>query len=223
MFKFKGIQSDKMGVIIEEEEHFIAKARQRYETLEIEGKDGAIFESLGYSYIERPIKIQIIDISKLDDILAWLNGVGEFEYKGRKTVARFFSELSPNRSANIKIIDTNFIRDPFWYKADDDYIEIIDKVSNEGNIESRPIIKLEKKDSNNVDLTINDSRFVYDFKEDEYVQIDCDEKTVTCNNLNRNRQIQIDFEFPKLKIGENIVTINSGDCSVKIKRKDRWL
>lgn len=223
MFKFKGIQSDKMGVIIEEEEHFIAKARQRYETLEIEGKDGAIFESLGYSYIERPIKIQIIDISKLDDILAWLNGVGEFEYKGRKTVARFFSELSPNRSANIKIIDTNFIRDPFWYKADDEYIEIIDKVSNEGNIESRPIIKLEKKDSNSVDLTINNSRFIYDFKEDEYVEIDCDEKTVTYDNLNRNRQIQIDFEFPKLKIGENIVTINSGDCSIKIKRKDRWL
>lgn len=42
MFKFKGITNKDMQVVIEEEEHFLAKAPQRYEITEIEGKDDAI-------------------------------------------------------------------------------------------------------------------------------------------------------------------------------------
>lgn len=121
MFKFKGISSQDMQVIIEEEEHFIARASQRYEMTEIEGRDGAIFETSGYSCVERPIYVQCLNTEKIDDILAWLDGEGEFEYKGRKTTARFYSQLEPQRSACIRIIDTTFIRDPFWTKAIDEY------------------------------------------------------------------------------------------------------
>lgn len=127
MFKFKGISSNDMQVVIEEEEHFIARASQRYEITEIEGKDGAIFDELGYSIVERPIYVQCLNINKIDDILAWLNGEGEFEYKGRKTTARFYSQLEPQRSSCIRIIDTTFIRDPFWNKANEDYQLVKDR------------------------------------------------------------------------------------------------
>lgn len=140
MFKFKGISSEDMQVIIEEEEHFIARAAQRYEVTEIEGRDGAIFDVLGYSYVERPIYVQCLNINKIDDILEWLNGEGEFEYKDRKTTARFYAELSPERNACIRIIDTTFIRDPFWHKINDAFVQITNNVENEGNIESRPIL-----------------------------------------------------------------------------------
>lgn len=223
MFKFKGISSKDMQVVIEEEEHFIAKAQQRYEAIEIEGKDGALFEELGYSYIERPIYVQCLNIDKIDDILEWLNGSGEFEYKGRVTIARFYSELEPQRNACIRIIDTTFIRNPFWYKTNDNYVEITNNIQNCGNIESRPIIKLEKTTSNEVDITINGTRFKYNFGQDTYVEIDCEEKTIKYDGFNRNRQIEITYDFPKLKTGNNTVTINSGNCNIKIKRKDRWL
>ena len=124
MFKFKGISSKDMQVIIEEEEHFIARAARRYETIEIEGRDGAIFNELGYSYVERPIYVQCLNPDKIDEILSWLDGEGAFEYKGRKTTARFYSELEPKREGYIKIIDTTFIRDPFWTKLDDEFVEI---------------------------------------------------------------------------------------------------
>ena len=124
MFKFKGISSTDMQVVIEEEEHFIARAARRYETIEIEGRDGAIFEELGYSYVERPIYVQCLNVNKIDNILAWLDGEGEFEYKGRKTTARFYSELEPQREGYIRIIDTTFIRNPFWTKLDDEYVEV---------------------------------------------------------------------------------------------------
>lgn len=223
MFKFKGISSEDMQVVIEEEEHFIAKASQRYEMIEIEGKNGAIFDTLGYSIVERPIYVQCLNIDKIDNILSWLNGEGEFEYKGRKTIARFYSQLEPQRSSCIRIIDTNFIRDPFWHKIDDNYIEITNNITNEGNIESRPILRLEKTNSEEIDITINNIRFKYNFKNDTYVEINCEEKNVIYEGLNRNRQIEIGYEFPKLNIGDNIVTLNSGECVIKAKRKDRWL
>ena len=44
MFIFNNISSTDMEVIIEEEEHFLGKASQRYVRTEIEGKNGALFE-----------------------------------------------------------------------------------------------------------------------------------------------------------------------------------
>lgn len=212
-----------MQVVIEEEEHFIARAAQRYEVTEIEGKDGVIFEELGYSYIERPIVVQCLNVDKIDNILSWLNGEGEFEYKGRKTIARFYSQIEPQRNASIRIIDTTFIRNPFWYKLVDDYIVVSEEIINEGNIQSRPIIRLEKNNEDKVDLLINGVRIIYNFNNEQYVEIDCEEKTIMYEGLNRNRQTEIGYDFPKLNAGTNTITINSGDATIKVKRKDRWL
>jgi len=223
MFRFKGISSTDMQVIIEEEEHFIARASQRYEMTEIEGRDGAIFDTLGYSIVERPIYVQCLNIEKIDNILAWLNGEGEFEYKGRLTTARFYSQLEPQRNACIRIIDTTFIRNPFWYKVNDEYVEVSSRVTNDGNIKSRPIIRLEKNTTDSVDVTIGGARFVYDFKNDTYVEINCEEKTVLYEGKNRSRQLEINYHFPILEIGENIISVSSGDAKIKVKRKDRWL
>ena len=224
MFKFKGISSDDMKVIVEEEIEFLAKAPQRYDRIEIDGRDGAIFNELGYAVVERPIKAQILDNSKLDDVLGWLNGEGQFEYNNRVTTARFYNEIEPKREANIKVASFNFIRDPFWYKANDDYVTVTSTVTNEGNIASRPIIKLEKGEDESIDITIGGVRFTYTFLEnDTFVEIDCEEMKATYEGLNRNRQLSIGYDFPLLPVGESDVTIHSGDATVKVKKKDRWL
>ena len=199
MFIFKGISSEDMEVVIEEEEHFLGKASQRYSQIDIEGRNGALFEEQGYTIIDRPIKVQILNPDKLYKILAWLDGVGILEYKGRTTIARFYNEIEPIRTSNIKIADFTFKRDPFWTKKRADFIEVKDIVINEGTIYSQPIIRLEKKTENKIDITINNVRFIYNFPENEnYVEIDCEEKTTEYDNLNRNRQIEIGYDFPIL-------------------------
>ena len=223
MFKFKNISSTQMKVIVEEEENIIAKASQRVEQIDIEGKDGSIFNILGYSNIEIPLKLYVRDTNKIDDILAWLNGDGILEYKDRITKACFYSSIEPQRSSSIKIIEGSFIRDPFWYKKDDDYLEVENLVINEGNVLSKPIIRIEKNTSNIIDISINDVRFIYNFDEDNYVEIDCEKMNASCDGILKNRNLEIDFNFPILNPGENIVTINNGDAIVKIKRKDCWL
>jgi len=213
-----------MKVIVEEETEFLAKAPLRYDTTEIDGKDGLLYEELGYENIDRPITIQILDNSKLDDILGWLNGYGDFEYNNRITKARFYDEIEPERKATIKIAKFNFIRDPFWYKATDNYTTITTTVKNDGNISSRPIIRLEKGEDESIDITIGEVRFTYTFPTgDTYVEIDCEEMEATYENLLRNRQLAIGYNFPLLPVGESTVTIHSGDATVKVKKKDRWL
>ena len=109
MFKFKGISSDDMSVVIEEEQHFLARAPQKIETTSIEGMDGDIIDFLGYSNIERPIKVQILNTNKLDEILSWLNGKGTFEYENRVTTAYFSQSFEPIRTSSIKVADLMFI------------------------------------------------------------------------------------------------------------------
>lgn len=98
-----------------------------------------------------------------------------------------------------------------------------EKISNEGNVESRPILRLEKTSTESVELTINNCRFKYNFNDEEYVEIDCEEKEVKYEGLNRNRQIEIGYEFPILNVGDNDIKMHSGDCVIKVLRKDRWL
>lgn len=104
------------------------------------------------------------------------------------------------------------------------YLEDTDeKVENQGNIYSKPIIRLEKTVFKEVEIAINGIRFKYNFEEDDYVEIDCEKMTVQYEGLDRNRRLVIDFEFPKLKEGNNDIVMYSGDCIIKCKRKDRWL
>lgn len=223
MFKFKSISSKDMMVVVEEESHFLAKASQRVESAVIDGHDGELIEFFGYQNVERPIKVQILNSKKLDDIFAWLNGEGILEYNDRITKAYFSQAIEPIRTSAIKVADFMFTRSPFWYKKNDDYVTITNSVINEGNVYAKPIIRLEKQVDSKIDLTIAGVRFKYDFQNDEYVDIDCEDMNAYYDNLLRNKQLEIGYEFPILQVGTNNVEVHSGDVIIKIKRKDRWL
>ena len=119
---------------------------------------------------------------------------------------------------------TNIVADNSLATLDVEYMaETTEKIINEGNIYSEPIIRLEKTQTEAVDLTINNVRFKYTFNDDEYAEINCEEKTVQYEGLNRNRQIEIGYDFPKLNVGQNNIIMHTGDCIIKVLRKDRWL
>ena len=108
MFKFKGISSDSMNVIVEEETNIIKKAAQKTEKIDIDGRNGSIYNELGYDDVDFSLKLSIMDISKIDDIFKWLNGKGMFEYNGRITTAYCYTDITTERKATIKSIDVNF-------------------------------------------------------------------------------------------------------------------
>ena len=219
MFKFKGISSDQMKVIAKEED-FIARAPQRFEEVPIEGSDGTILIPLGYGQIQKELDLQILDVNKVDEVLSWLNGEGEFEFNGRISKVYFYDGFDVNRFITLKRAKISYIRDPFWYKVDDAYVDVATSVNNEGNIYSKPTIKL--TGSGTVDLSINGIRFKYTFT-DPFVEIDCEKIKETYNGLSRSRNIEIGLEYPNLTPGNNTIVIHSGTCTIQMRRKDRWL
>ena len=220
MFKFKGISNEQMKVIPVEED-FQSRASIIFEAIEIEGKDGADYIPLGYADVEKELSLQILDTTKIDDIMAWLTGEGFLEYEGRQAFARFYSGFDVNRFVSLKKAEVNYIRSPFWYKIDDPYAAYTILVTNEGNIYSKPLIKL--TGTGIVDISVNGTRFQYTFDTDPYVEIDCEVMTEKYDGISKSRQISIGLEYPKLQPGANNIQIHSGNAIVEIKRKDRWL
>lgn len=219
MFKFKGISNEALKVI-PVEENFFSKAAILYESIEIEGKDGPDYYELGYQPVEKDLELQILDTNLVDEIMAWINGSGEIEYNGRIAKARFYSGYDVDRFVTLKKAQVSYIREPFWYKAQDSYIAATTSITNEGNIYSKPLVKL--TGTGTVDITINGTRFKYTFT-DPNVEIDCEKMTEKYNGLSRSRNIEIGLEYPKLNPGANVVTLHSGTCTIQMMRKDRWL
>jgi len=219
MFKFRGISSEQMKVIVREED-FIARATQRFEGISIDGSDRTELIQLGYAQVHKELDLQIIDATRVDEILSWLNGEGELEYNGRISKVYFYDGFDVNRFVTLKRAKISYIRDPFWYKDDDSYVSVTTSVINEGNIYSKPTIKL--TGSGSVDMSINGIRFKYSFT-DPYVEIDCEKMKETYAGLSRSRNIEIGLEYPHLIPGDNPIVIHSGTCTIQMIRKDRWL
>lgn len=224
MFKFNNISSEEMKVVCEEEVNLIKKASKLFEEV-IEGENSDLdYVEYGYSNVDGSLKLFILDNSKIDDIKKWLNGKGIIEYKGKVTTCAFFDSYPIERSATIHTISINFIRSPYWHKKDDDFVECEDVIENEGTVVSYPILRLEKQESDIIELSINNSRFSYTFPQDEeFVDIDCKDGNAYYNGLFRNNNLSITYDFPKLNPGENNLIIHQGDAKIKIKGKDVWL
>lgn len=221
MWKFNGVSNSDLDVIARVEA-FIVKAERNVEEIVIEGYHGSKYHELGYLAVNSELTdVVILDDEKTDQVIAWLNGPGVLEYNDRVTKVRFESSYIMPR--NHQPFNIPFIRDPFWYKKNDIYVEVSDNIINEGNVESLPFIKLSKTTSNKVTVTINDVQFDYDFKNDDHVIIDCKEFDASFNNLKRNKQLTIGFDFPVIYPGLNQVKLNTGTCRIEVMRKDCWL
>lgn len=225
MFVFKDKNSNDMGVYVREES-FLGKAPMKHDSIHIDGRSGEEIVELGYENFEGSLNDVVITKDNRDDVLNWLSGKGELVYLGKKTNIRFLDSYVVAKHK--MTFGISFVRNPFWYKVDSDW-ESIDVstgegvVNNEGSVYSTPLIKLVKKEDDKVSLEINGTYFEYDFKGEEEVIIDCDKMNAYKDNLLRNRQLTIGFEFPKLNVGNNIIKIDSGSVDVFIKEKDRWL
>jgi len=223
MFTFKGITSDSLGVIAEEED-FLARAARRADKLEINGVDGAEYTELGYSDIEQSVNLQLTDTTKLDAILAWLDGVGEFIFNGRKTTARFYNSLQPSRMVYLKSIPATFIRAPFWYLTSEINQTITASgttIVNSGNAESWPLLKI--TGSGAITVTLNEVTFGYTF-DTPYVYVDCIKgKTRQASYLSARKNRQKTGGWPSLAIGNNTIAWTGSITSIIVTKRTCFL
>lgn len=224
---FKNINSDEIEGLIVCSEPPISSSPMKIKETEIDGRDITIVEKLGYKSYTKTIEIGLKKNADINKIFSYFSGEGDliFNCENDKVYkAAIYEQINLERLLRLRKGTVTFYCQPFKYKRNDVYIDTKTIIVNEGNTISKPVVKLEKTNNTYIDITIGGIRFKYTFDtNDSYVEIDCEEMTALYEGLNRNRNLEIGFEFPSLQPGINNIVIHSGNAVIKVKRKDRWL
>lgn len=217
MFIFNGISSETMGVIANEED-FMIRASKQIEQININGRNGSVYNELAYQDVTSSFELKIL-YHNTDEVLNWLNGKGIFEYNGRETEMMFYTQQEIKRDTSINSLKVDYIRSPFWKKSHDQFKKVTKYITNYGNAVSYPILKLVGTGA--ATLTINNITLKYNFLNDKEVIIDCEKMIETNLGLSKSKQIEIGFQYPFLYPGVNEVVVSNAELFVM--RKDFWL
>ena len=207
----------------------IPSADKKYETIEVEGRDGALTKFIGYQDLKFSLKFNILFQSDIKQKLR--------EIKGLLSVAKTLAfDDSPNFFYKIKrcqisdtetiikqsgVFSVEFIADPFEFESSS-VLEYENPsnllIRNNTTYFSQPIIKIHGKD--NIKLFVNDD--LIEIKQiNEGIVIDSEMQEAYYNNDNMNHQMLGDF--PIFGIGENKIRLEGNVNKIEILPNWRWL
>lgn len=227
---WKGIDSNTIPGLIICELPPITKPKMKTSIIKIDGRDGDIVEELGYESYTKNISIGLARNYKIDEVIKYFTGAGTLELSNE-----------PNKIYNCKIIDkidyekllrfkkaiVKFHTQPFKYLKNETIVEQTITTQTSINVEnigleiSKPIITLEG--TGTIEISINNKTiFKYTFPDNETkVVINSIEEEAYLEGVYKNRNMF--GEFPKLQVGENIITWTGTITKIKIEPKSRWL
>lgn len=227
---WKGIDSNTIPGLIICELPPITKSKMKTSIIKIDGRDGDIIEELGYESYTKNISIGLARNYKIDEVIKYFTGTGTLELSNE-----------PNKIYNCKIIDkidyekllrfkkaiVKFHTQPFKYLKNESIVEQTITTQTSINVEnigleiSKPIITLEG--TGTIEISINNKTiFKYTFPDNETkVVIDSIEEEAYLEGVYKNRNML--GEFPKLQVGDNIITWTGTITKIKIEPKSRWL
>ena len=207
----------------------VPSADKKYETIEIEGRDGALTKFIGYQDLKFTLKFNILF---QDDIKQKLR-----EIKGLLSVARTLAfDDSPNFFYKIKraqisdtetiikssgVFSVEFHAEPFEFESSS-VLEYLNPsnliIRNNTSYYSQPIIKIFGK--GNIKLFVN-SELVEIKQINEGIVIDSEMQEAYYNDNNMNHQMLGDF--PIFGIGENKIRTEGNIDKIEILPNWRWL
>lgn len=224
-FTFKGISSENMGLVVNKMPNYV-KPKRRNEVIEVKGKDGANIIEYGFAPYTIKANVTLMDISKLDEIISWLDGSGQlvvsddpYKYRNVSVLEGIdYARLSDFKEASVEF----FVYDPYRYingEVARTVTSFPGSVRNDGTTTSKPIITI--VGSGYVSITINGTTFGYTFPSGESVKLDCEEMDATYDGILRNQYMT--GNFPTLKVGVNSITVSGTVTSIKFEKHSRYL
>lgn len=223
MITFKGVQASVHNVVVNKLPPF-KRATQRINTIKINGKDGVETQELGYDGYVLPVVITLMDITKINDVIAWLSGEGQLinsDDPTRYVIASVYNEVSYERLSTLKQAKVEFlVKDPFRYLLSESNATLTSagNVTNSGTYKSLPLIKL--TGSGLVTVSINGRVFTYNF-DTPYVYIDSQSQEAYHLTVSKNRKLG--GEFPFLDVGVNTISWTGTVTEMVIAKRTRYL
>lgn len=230
-FIFNGIDSRDMGIDVVAFPEII-KPERNIETVNVQGRNNNLYiDYKTYNSYNISIECTINKLSKnkqnIDKIISWLNGFGELIISQEKDKIYSACIKESIQISNVIWVFPKFIItfeiQPFKKSVNyiNEELEITKEtiLNNIGTVESSPIITI--YGNGNITLNINEDSFTINNIED-YITINSEYLEVYKDNINQNNKYQ-NFDFPKFKIGENIIAFLGNVNKIKIQPNWRWL
>lgn len=230
-FRFKGIDSRKMGVIVTAMPETV-RAERRMQSVIIAGRNGTLHTDEGvYESYDRPMKCAMKKRARLDEVAAWLVGSGDMVFSTepdkvyKVTISNKISIAQMMRTFQKfqVMMDTQ----PFKYsvKAFNDTLELEGSITetiihNKGTVYSDPTITV--YGSGTVQLAINDAEMLLK-NIDGHITIDSEMMEVYKNGENANSKFETTKDFPRFEIGKNRISWTGDVEKIVIEPKWRWL
>ena len=210
----------------------ITKPSKRATIEEIDGRDGDIITTLGYSAYDKVIEIGLVGDYDLDAIMNFFNQDGIITFSNEpERYYRFsilnkidFEELLRFKKASIV-----FHCQPFKFSTIEEEksfsisSETEISIINNGNIYSKPTIAI--TGNGNINLSLNDIEVMVLNLSNETIEIDT-EKLEAYNPTTKtlmNRKATGNYENLYLKEGNNIISWTGTISNIKIKNYSRWI
>lgn len=209
----------------------ISKPKIRTQIEEIDGRNGDIVTSLGYSAYDKEISIGLYGDFDINEVIQY------FDSKG---IVTFSNE--PDKYYNYQIIDqidferlirfkTAKIRmhiQPFKYSAEDNskVFNITDETSiqirNAGNIYSKPTLKI--TGSGDISIYLNDVQlFQIALGDLGNITIDTTQMEAYNGTTFLNRIVTGNYDNFKLNVGNNIISWTGSITKIEIDNYSRWI
>ena len=211
----------------------ISKPKIRTQVEEIEGRDGDIITSLGYSAYDKTLKIGLYGNYRIDDIISYFDSSGVVTFSNE--VDKFYryqivEQIDFERLVRFRTATVKFHVQPFKYsRVETKKVFPIGRtgitsaqVRNSGNTISRPIVTIEGE--GNVSLSLNGkSILAINFGEDRSITIDAEKMEAYNGNILKNRHVAGDYDNFALSVGLNTISWSGKINKITLENYTRWI
>lgn len=227
---WKGIDSESIDGLLICELPPISKPKMRIKETVIDGVDGSFIEELGYESYDKTMKIGLTRDYDIDEVMDYFNGEGNLIFSNEDDKlykAKIINQIDYQRLLRFKTANITFRVQPFKYSVSEisKKVDITDETSinfyNNGNVESKPQIKIYGTDVINFKLE-GRTIFTYTFSSDDtYVVIDSDKQDAYVGSILKNRFMNGDF--PIFQKGKNTISWDGTITKIEISNYSRWI
>lgn len=214
----------------------ISKPKMRTTTEEIDGRDGDIVTTLGYSAYDKPITIGLKGDFNINDVIQYFNTSGKITFSNEDDKYYKFAvydTIDFNRLLRYRTATVNIHVQPFKYSLHEPPIEWENteevtitriKVRNNGNINSRP--KLTIRGSGIITVYINNTEILSIDLGDTNKTIVIDSADMNATDLDGNylnRLVTGDYDKLTFPVGINELRVTGALKFVTLETYSRWI
>ena len=211
----------------------ISKPKIRTQVEEIDGRDGDLVTSLGYSAHDKGVKLGLYGNYRIDDIISYFDSSGVVTFSNE--VDKFYryqivEQIDFERLVRFRTATVKFHVQPFKYsRVETEKVFTFDRaditslgIRNGGNTIARPIVTIEGE--GNISLYLNGKKiFAIVLGEDRSITIDTEKMEAYNGNTLKNRHVAGDYDNFALNVGFNTISWSGQITKIKLENYTRWL